>query len=172
MPKRLAPIGECTKRYETWLAAHIPLIPGDLRLKHAQMTASLFSFLRATYYRWAEVWPQVCSDLTSAPEVLSVGDLHVENFGTWRDSDGRLIWGVNDFDEASWLPYTHDLVRLVASANIAIDADHIALDRKDACSAVLAGYQKGLEAGGRPFVLAEDHPTLRGMARHRLRNPE
>ena len=31
---------------------------------------------------------------------LSVGDLHVENFGTWRDSEGRLIWGINDFDEA------------------------------------------------------------------------
>src|SRR5690348_16190342 len=136
MPKKLAPIGESTKRYETWLAAHIPLIPVDLRLKHAQMTAALFPFLRATYYRWAEVWPQVCSDLTSAPEALSVGDLHVENFGTWRDTDGRLIWGVNDFDEASWLPYTNDLVRLVASANMAIDADHIALDRKTACSAI------------------------------------
>jgi len=32
--------------------------------------------------------------------VLAVGDLHVENFGTWRDAEGRLIWGVNDFDES------------------------------------------------------------------------
>src|SRR5262249_32491221 len=132
----------------------------------------LFPFLRATYYRWAEVWPNVCRDLVSAPEALSVGDLHVENFGTWRDADGRLIWGINDFDEASWLPYTNDLVRLTASANMAIDADHIALDRKTACAALLAGYQKGLEAGGRPYVLAEDHAALREMARHRLRNPE
>src|SRR5438105_9962164 len=98
-------IGECTKRYEAWLASHIPLIPQDVRLKHAQMKSALFPFMRATYYRWAEVWPEVCSDLSSAPEALSVGDLHVENFGTWRDSDGRLIWGVNDFDEAFWLPY-------------------------------------------------------------------
>jgi len=36
--------------------------------------------------------------------VLAVGDLHVENFGTWRDAEGRLIWGVNDFDEAWRLP--------------------------------------------------------------------
>ena len=28
-----------------------------------------------------------------APQVLSVGDLHLENFGTWRDADGRLVWG-------------------------------------------------------------------------------
>src|SRR4029077_16772615 len=154
MPKKFPHIGESTKRYDTWLAAHVPLIPGDLKLKHPQMKALLFPFFRATYYRWAEVWPVVCSDLTSAPEALSVGDLHVENFGTWRDTDGRLIWGVNDFDEASWLPYTNDLVRLVASANMAIDANHIALDRKTACAAVSEGYQRCLAAGGRPFVLA------------------
>jgi hypothetical protein len=173
MPKKSLPhIGECSKRYETWLAAHIPLIPADLKLKHAEMKASLFPFVRATYYRWAEVWPEVCRDLASATEALSVGDLHVENFGTWRDTDGRLIWGVNDFDEASWLPYTNDLVRLVASANLAIDTNHMALNRKDACNAVLEGYQRSLAAGGRPFVLAEEHPALREMARHRLKEPE
>src|SRR5262249_48394594 len=122
-PQRV-PIGESTKRYEAWLASQIRLIPGDLKLKHTQMKAALFPFLRATYYRWAEIWPEVCGATASGPETLSVGDLHVENFGTWRDGDGRLIWGVNDFDEASWLPYTGDLTRLVSSANIAIDASH------------------------------------------------
>ena len=48
-------------------------------------------------------------------KLKGVGDLHVENFGTWRDVEGRLVWGVNDFDEAYALPYTNDLVRLVAS---------------------------------------------------------
>jgi hypothetical protein len=170
--KALSHIGDCTQRYEAWLASHIPLIQADVRLKHAQMKEALFPFMRATYYRWAEVWPEVCGHAGSAPEALSVGDLHIENFGTWRDTEGRLIWGVNDFDEAAWLPYTNDLTRLVASANMAIDANHIALDSKVACEAVLAGYQKGLEAGGRPFVLAEEHAALREMARHRLRNPE
>src|SRR5262245_17636535 len=141
MPKKALPeIKQATKSYEEWLAAHIPLIPEDVRLKHAQMKAALFPFMRATYYRWAQVWPAVCKTLCSAPEALSVGDLHVENFGTWRDTDGRLIWGVNDFDETSWLPYTNDLVRLVASANMAIDAGHMKLSRKDACAAVLTGY--------------------------------
>ena len=173
MPKKqLSHIGECTERYEAWLASLMPLIEDDVRPKHAQMKKALFPFMRATFYRWAEVWPQVCSHLGSAPEALSVGDLHIENFGTWRDADGRLIWGVNDFDEAAWLPYTNDLTRLVASANMAIDAEHIALNHKNACEAVLAGYRKGLEAGGRAFVLAEDHAALREMARHRLRNPE
>ena len=51
--------------------------------------------------------------------VLSVGDLHLENFGTWRDADGRLVWGVNDFDEAAVMPYVLDLVRLVTSIQLA-----------------------------------------------------
>src|SRR2546428_8100127 len=171
MPKKSGShIGECTRRYEAWLASLIPLIEDDVRLKHAQMKAALFPFMRATYYRWAGVWPEVCSDSSSAPEALSVGDLHVENFGTWPDADGRLLCGVNDFDEAAWLPYTNDLTRLVASANMAIDADHMALNPKVACEAVLEGYRKGLEAGGRPFVLAEGHTALREMPRHRLRN--
>src|SRR6202035_701647 len=121
MPKKSLPhIGESTKRYETWLAAHIPLIRGALELQHAQMKALLFPFFRATSSRWAEVWPQVCSEMASAPEALSVGDLHVENFGTWRDTDGRLIWGVNDFDECRPLPFSHDLARLAVSAFLAM----------------------------------------------------
>ena len=35
--------------------------------------------------------------------------------GTWRDTEGRLIWGVNDFDEVARMPYAVDLVRLVTS---------------------------------------------------------
>ena len=60
-----------------------------------------------------------------SPEVLAVGDLHVENFGTWRDIEGRLIWGINDFDEVGRMPYTIDLVRLAASAHIAIDTEQL-----------------------------------------------
>src|SRR5262245_32358222 len=55
------------------------------------------------------------SDLTDAPRLLAVGDLHVENFRTWRDAEGRLVWGVNDFDEVAEMPYAVDLVRLVAA---------------------------------------------------------
>jgi uncharacterized protein (DUF2252 family) len=51
-----------------------------------------------------------------------MGDWHVDSFGTWRNLEGRLTWGINDFDEAWPLPYTKDLVRLAASAKLAIDS--------------------------------------------------
>ncbi|WP_244928241.1 DUF2252 domain-containing protein [Nocardioides sp. W7] len=43
------------------------------------------------------------------------GDLHVENFGTYLNSDGRLVFDVNDFDEAYLGPFTWDLQRFAAS---------------------------------------------------------
>jgi hypothetical protein len=162
-------IQKATTRYEEWIAKQLTIVPNDLQLKHAQMSAALFPFMRATYYRWAQIWPEVCADLNSAPVVLGVGDLHVENFGTWRDTEGRLIWGINDFDEAWRLPYTHDLVRLAASAHIAIIENHLALDLQEASAAILEGYSASLAAGGRPFVLAEHHALLREMALHRLK---
>jgi hypothetical protein len=160
-----------TRRYEGWLGERVRIVPADLRLKHERMAQDLFGFLRATYYRWAELWPELCPELQSAPRVLSVGDLHVENFGTWRDAEGRLVWGVNDFDEGDWLPATQDLARLAASVVIARRVHRLALSADQACEVLLEGYRDCLDAGGRPFVLGETHRALRLMAVERLKDP-
>ncbi len=157
-------IVKATKKFEDWLGLHIRIVEPDLRFKHQQMAASLFPFFRATFYRWVQVWPEVCEELNRAPRLLSVGDLHVENFGTWRDSDGRLVWGVNDFDEACLFPYTMDLVRLATSALLATREERLAMKPKESAAAILAGYEHGLEDGGRPFVLGENHEWLRAIA--------
>ncbi|HTA28918.1 MAG TPA: DUF2252 family protein [Candidatus Cybelea sp.] len=163
-------IRQASSQYESWLATRLRLLPGDLRLKHSRMRAEAFPFFRATYYRWAHVWPEVCCKFGLGPKVLSVGDLHVENFGTWRDTDGRLVWGVNDFDEAYPLPYTNDLVRLTTSALLA--CAELDVPPKRTAEEILRGYSEGLKAGGEPFVLGDRSTALRDMARHRLIAPE
>jgi hypothetical protein len=163
-------IQDATRSYERWLAEQTPLVERDLVRKHQDMAQDAFAFFRATYYRWAQIWPRLCSDLATAPLVLSVGDLHIENFGTWRDADGRLAWGINDFDEAYRLPYTNDLVRLATSVQLAVRENHLALRPKNACIALLDGYRAGLESGGRPFVLAEEHVWLLRLAARRERS--
>jgi hypothetical protein len=164
-------IVKATRRFEEWLGRHLTLVKPDLRLKHQRMAEAAFPFLRATFYRWIQVWPEVCPDLSKAPRVLAVGDLHVENFGTWRDIEGRLVWGVNDFDEAATLPYTIDLVRLATSAVLAIEEGHLALKAKEGCAALLDGYRQSLAESGRPFVLAEQNQWLREAATGELRDP-
>ena len=157
-------IGQASQLYEAWLSKFMPIVAADLEIKHRRMAEAVFPFLRATYYRWAQLFPTSCPALAAAPSVLGVGDLHVENFGTWRDAEGRLVWGINDFDEASPLPYTNDLVRLAVSARIAISETDLPVDGDDACHAILDGYREGLAAHGRPFVLAGEHRWLRDAA--------
>jgi hypothetical protein len=164
-------IQQATRSYESWAAGYAPPVVADLRLKHRKMTEGPYSFLRATFYRWLQIWPTVCPTLATAPGVLAVGDLHVENFGTWRDTEGRLVWGVNDVDEACTLPYTQDLVRLATSALLAARERRLGLSLSDICTAMLDGYATALKRGGRPFILAERSAWLRDIAISKARDP-
>lgn len=154
-------ITDSAKAYERWLREQLgdDLVLGDLRTKHARMAEGPFPFLRATYWRWAETIFDVCPEFKGAPPVLGVGDLHLENFGTWRDVEGRLVWGVNDFDEAAEMPYPLDLVRLAASA--LLGCPHVGTARSIANN-MLRGYQRGLESP-RPITLDLDYAWLRNL---------
>ena len=90
---------ESTSQYEMWLSVFTALEQSDLDYKHDQMAnrEDAFPYFRGTYYRWAQLWPTLCSSLAAGPQVLAVGDLHIENFGTWRDCDGRLCLGGQRF---------------------------------------------------------------------------
>lgn len=165
-------IVEATRRFETWLRGRITVVGYDLDYKHEQMCADPFLFFRATFYRWAQLWPEHCPKLARAPEVLAVGDLHIENFGTWRDAEGRLVWGVNDFDEAYPMAFPNDLVRLAVSALLAAEASpHFKLKPGEVCAQIADGYRDAIKRGGEPFVLMESHPKLRRMALQDLRQP-
>ena len=173
MPRKttLVSVVAATRSYEAWVGRQVPLVRADVAFKHQQMALAPFPFLRSTFYRWAQLWPETCPELARAPMVLAVGDLHTQNFGTWRDTEGRLIWGINDFDEAFPMAYTNDLVRLATSARLSISAGNLVLTPRTACNAILEGYRASLERGGRPFVLAEEHHVLRRDATSELRDP-
>ena len=139
------------------------IVAGDLHTKHLRMAEAAFPFLRATYWRWAETILDICPEFKGAPSVLGVGDLHLENFGTWRDVDGRLVWGVNDFDEAAEMPYPLDLVRLAASA--LLGCPHVGTAQKHR-------QQHAARLSARPGEPAADHarPRLCVAAQPRRRS--
>lgn len=168
-------VSELTREYEAWLAGVIPrpLVASDLTYKHTLLSDpnDSFPFFRGTYYLWVKRWAEAAGPLANVPRVLAVGDIHVENFGSWRDADGRLCWGVNDFDEVDELPYTHDLVRLAASVRFAKQGGVLNVKLGEACGWILAGYHEAIRAGGMPFVLEENHSELRVMAMAADREP-
>lgn len=76
--------------------------------KFDKLASSLFSFFRGTALLFYRDMPGEDSWL---PTVLAPGDIHPENFGLLPDRDHRPIFGITDFDEAYYAPFTWDLKR-------------------------------------------------------------
>ena len=154
-------IRDSVRGYEAWLRDRLGsrLVEADLAAKHEAMADDAFQFLRGTCWRWCELAPELCPELIAAPQVPSVIDSHAGNFGLWRDVEGRLVWGVNDYDEAAVAPWPLDLVRLAASALVAAPDG---LGARDVAAAILEGYARGREAP-RPFVLERERQWLRAL---------
>ena len=80
----------------------------DAEIKFDKLAGSLFSFFRGTallFYR------DMAGEDAWMPTVLTLGDVHPENFGVMPNADNVPIFGVNDFDEAYYAPFTWDLKR-------------------------------------------------------------
>jgi len=145
-------------QYETWLRGQCAVVEEGLVRKHKEnMRDSPLAFLRATYFRWAKRVDLFAPECLEDPQVLAVGDCHIENFGTWRDADARAVWGVNDFDDASEMPYSLDLIRLCTSVVLSQELD---VPLETVCAQILAGYGKGLERPG-PVLLDDGNKWLR-----------
>lgn len=168
-------IFESTRAFEAWTAKRTDVSKRLLKNKHRKMGTGAFPFLRATFYRWVERWPEVCPGLAKRDQdvLLAVGDLHVENFGVWRDSRNRLVWGINDFDDACELPLTSDLVRLAASVVLAADAAELEVSAERVCALLRKGYRAGLRAEGKPILLSDGrHPALVRLTRGTQEDPK
>ena len=152
---------DSTRRYEAWLAQYCKIDDAGLAEKREKIKAAPFPFLRGTFYRWPHHFAAVEPRIAEAARILSIGDTHIENFGTWRDEEGRHAWGVNDFDEAAELPWTSDLVRLATSVILSPEAKTDAeKDLRGDCRRLPARPEDRTS----PFVLEEDHPQLRDLA--------
>ncbi|GAA2467803.1 MULTISPECIES: DUF2252 domain-containing protein [Streptomyces] len=105
--------------FETAFGELLAADPAAFRVKFRKMAASAFAFYRGTaclFYADLEREQHGGPYLDERTgRVWIHGDLHAENFGTYMDANGRLIFNVNDFDEAYVGPFTWDLKRLAAS---------------------------------------------------------
>lgn len=105
---------------DTLVGAFADLMAADptaFRTKFRKMAADPFAFYRGSaclfYADVADREDPWVDERTS--RVWIQGDLHAQNFGTYMDGDGHLIFDVNDFDEAYVGHYTWDVTRFAAS---------------------------------------------------------
>ncbi|MER6826803.1 DUF2252 domain-containing protein [Streptosporangium sp. NPDC000563] len=93
--------------------------PAAFRRKFRKMAASPFAFYRGSACLfYADMTGEFADDTFLDDQTRRVwihGDLHAENFGTYMNASGVLVFNVNDFDEAYVGPYIWDLRRFAAS---------------------------------------------------------
>jgi uncharacterized protein (DUF2252 family) len=95
--------------------------PERLAMKYAKMAQSPFVFLRGACHLFYEALPD--SPLfRDAPPAWCCGDLHFENFGSYKGDNRQVYFDINDYDEAALAPVTWDMVRLLASIQCGADA--------------------------------------------------
>jgi len=100
------------------LKANEDRVPRGVRLKLKRMSESAFAFFRGTCHLFAASWGALKTP-DDGPEILACGDLHLENFGAYRDERGEFFYDINDFDEALFAPCAVDPVRCVSSILLA-----------------------------------------------------
>jgi uncharacterized protein (DUF2252 family) len=140
--------------------------PERLAIKYQRMRLNAFAFFRGTCHLFYEDWVKA-GPLDAAPLAWISGDLHLENFGSYKGDNRLGYFDLNDFDEACLAPATWELGRFVTSLYLAADT----LDMGDSVTRSLGAtfldaYASALHDGKPRWV---ERSTAEGMVRRLLR---
>jgi uncharacterized protein (DUF2252 family) len=149
MPQRPKPAGRSAARRNPLTeieAFNRGRLPALLALKYRKMAASPFGYFRGTNHLFHADWPGGAW-LEKMPPVWLNGDLHLENFGTYRGDNRLVYFDVGDFDDGCLGPAGRDLARFLVGLSLA--ARELGLGRNDARLARLfvAAYRSALSGG-------------------------
>lgn len=88
-----------------------------LAIKYQKMRSSAFAFMRGSCHLFYQQLPSGLG-LKSAPATWACGDLHLENFGSFKGDNRQVYFDINDFDEGVLAPASWDLLRLMTSLRV------------------------------------------------------
>ncbi|MHB8423377.1 MAG: DUF2252 domain-containing protein [Leptospirales bacterium] len=141
------------------------LDPRRLKLKFKAMRDTEFAFLRGTCHLFYQALPPEPA-LDSAPLAWISGDLHLENFGSYKGNNRLTYFDLNDFDEACLAPCTWELLRFLSS--VLTGAPALKLSEPDAvalCRHFLDIYRDELATGKSKWI---ERPLATGRVRELL----
>lgn len=147
---------------------HTGLLPAKVARKYKILTKDPFSFFRGTNQLFFE-------DLTKgtfpvSPVCWICGDLHLENFGSYKGDNRLVYFDINDFDESMLAPAEYDLVRFITSILVAFDELKITdQEAVKACKIFLQVYSKILADGSPRYI---DRRTAKGIVKRFLSSVE
>src|ERR1700709_901675 len=98
---------------------HSGLIPSKVARKYKLLSENLFRFFRGTNNLFYEDLGQKI--IPRSPVCWICGDLHIENFGSYKGDNRLVYFDLNDFDEGLLAPASFEAARMLASIFIAFD---------------------------------------------------
>lgn len=139
--------------------------PELLKLKYKKLATDPFSFFRGTCHLFYEDLSQN-SGMNLAPLTWICGDLHLENFGSYKGDNRLVYFDINDFDEAVIAPCTWEIVRFITS--IIVGSRTLGIDEKESLNLsqlYLKTYSQTLSKGKAKTVEKE---TAKGLVKDLL----
>jgi uncharacterized protein (DUF2252 family) len=139
-----------------------PRDPELVRLKYEALKESPFRFFRGTCHLFCEDLPEK-SFILKSPKSWICGDLHLENFGTFKGNNRLAYFDMNDFDEAILGPCLLDVVRLCTSVFLASGMIKVEVaDCRKLVKTLLRSYAGNLESGHIKYM---EQRTAKGFVR-------
>ena len=139
--------------------------PERLQLKYEKMRSSPFVFMRGACHLFYARLSRI-NLIKSAPLAWACGDLHLENFGSYKGDNRLAYFDLNDFDEAALAPASGDLVRMLTGIKVAASSLSISPSAATAlCEIYLRNYAQALGSGKAYWVERE---TAKGQIRDLL----
>ena len=110
-----------SKLSERLIAHNAGLLPEMVQLKYEGMAENAFRFYRGTCHLFYEDLSKAAA-LPLSPLGWICGDLHIENYGSYKGDNKLVYFDLNDFDEGILAPVCYELARMVTSIFIAFDS--------------------------------------------------
>jgi len=138
-----------------------------LDLKYQAMRANPFSFFRGTCHLFYQDWPEHGS-LNDAPLAWICGDLHLENFGSFKGDNRLVYFDLNDFDEAVLAPCTWEISRFLTSIFLA--ADNLSYSESEAFTLAKSALDNYIQALSNGHLDSVETQTAQGLVKELLVN--
>lgn len=134
--------------------------------KYAALTEDPFRFFRGTCRLFYEDLRRY-ADWDDPTRCWITGDLHLENFGTYRGSDDIVYFDLNDFDEARLAPASWELARLLTSIYLGAEALSLPPSEANRLSRFTLDTYMAVLRQGKPWVIEKE--TATGLLRDFIR---
>lgn len=144
-------------------------LPSIIKLKYSAMLENAFRFYRGTCHLFYERIAAL-KTMPKSPVGWISGDLHLENFGSYKGDNKLVYFDLNDFDEAVKAPVLWEVVRLVTSIFIAFQTLEIDGEQAMNMAALFLKSYGTTLMGGKAMDL--DPRTSRGITGDFLRRAE